>query len=320
MSTASTFIKAAELWVPDAEGHVLEFQSGIFGVPAWGFATMTRSMCFGRAEGLPGRAWDEGRPLLLSPLEGSYFRRADAARTLGWTSALAIPYFAIGAIQAVLVFFCGNAASTAGALELWRTQPDYGAALTLQDGAYGPDAAAFEAHTRGVALGPGVGLPGVAQQSGTARFIEDLGGMQDGFVRAELAADHGLVRGLAVPWGQYNGVDYVAAFLASEMLPLAHRVERWELDDSGGRLQRAYAFSELHGGHSTVVASMPVPSGVTAGAIGKAWLTGLPAINDQPISEPGPPSAAASGLGATGLLAIPMLRAGHVIEVLVLYL
>ncbi|BDT70367.1 hypothetical protein os1_45600 [Comamonadaceae bacterium OS-1] len=320
MSSASTFIQAVELWAPSADGYLLEFQSGIFGAPAWGFANLTRSMCFGRGEGLPGRAWEEGRPILLSQLQGSLFRRSAAATSLGWTSAVAVPFFAGGTIQSVLVFFCGKAPTQAGTLELWQAQPGLDASLTLVDGAFGPGAQALEAFTRGVTLAPGAGLPGAAHHSGTAQFIDDLGAAQDGFVRAELAAAQGLVRGLAMSCGQHHGVDYVLAFLASQTLPLAQRVECWALDETGSRLQRVFAFSELNGGYSSVTASMQVPTAVSGGAIAKAWLSGLPSINDHPISEPGPPSAAASGLGATGLLAVPFLRDGQVVEVLALYL
>ena len=69
-----TFIRMAEVWLPSADGTLLEPGGGIYdAAPAFGAAT--RQMCFGRAEGLPGRAWDEGRPLLLSPLDGSTFKR-----------------------------------------------------------------------------------------------------------------------------------------------------------------------------------------------------------------------------------------------------
>jgi hypothetical protein len=48
-----TFIKAAEIWVVNPAQRLLEFESGVFG-PAMAFATLSRSMCFGQGEGLPG--------------------------------------------------------------------------------------------------------------------------------------------------------------------------------------------------------------------------------------------------------------------------
>ena len=81
-----TLIQAAEVWVPDADGHLLEFGSGLYGGLVE-FGAISRQMCFGRGEGLPGRAWDEGRPVLLKDLQGGYFQRAAAARRAGLACA-----------------------------------------------------------------------------------------------------------------------------------------------------------------------------------------------------------------------------------------
>ena len=130
------------------------------------------------------------------------------------------------------------------------------------------------------------------------------------------------MRGLAIPLGSYASQIHVLGFLASAGLPLAHRIERWVLDNAGDRLRRVTAFSELHGGHSQAEAWLPLgpDSGRAGGSIARAWTTGAPAINQQPGSEPGPPAAAAAAIGATGLLAIPIVREDSVSEVLVLYL
>ena len=95
-------IQAIELWLPDAEASLLEFGAGLYG-GAGEMQTVSRTMCFGRAEGLPGLAWDEGRPVLLSDLQTGLFRRAAAARRAGLTSAVALPYFDGPAVRAVLI-------------------------------------------------------------------------------------------------------------------------------------------------------------------------------------------------------------------------
>src|SRR5262245_39261503 len=88
-----TFIRAAEVWVPDRGGAHLEFCDALYGeVPAFGAAS--RNMIFGRGEGLPGQAWEEGKPIILAQLEGSPFRRIAAAKAAGITTALAIPVVA----------------------------------------------------------------------------------------------------------------------------------------------------------------------------------------------------------------------------------
>ena len=75
----NTFIRATEVWLPSADRTLLEFGGGLFG-GATHFAAISRQMCFGRGEGLPGQAWDEGRPILLKQFEGSNYRRTAAAK------------------------------------------------------------------------------------------------------------------------------------------------------------------------------------------------------------------------------------------------
>ena len=98
----STFIKAAEFCPPSSDGSLLELHSAAFG-SARRFRALSRSMCFGRGEGLPGRAWDESKPILLADFNGSDFRRVDAARQAGYRCAIALPYFSEQAIASVLV-------------------------------------------------------------------------------------------------------------------------------------------------------------------------------------------------------------------------
>ncbi|HXC41119.1 MAG TPA: GAF domain-containing protein [Burkholderiales bacterium] len=337
--TLPTFIKAAEVWLPSKDGTLLELGSGYFG-SGTAFGAISRSMCFGRCEGLPGAAWDEGRPILLRDLENSYFRRAAAARALGITCAVAIPYFEDERIAAVLVMFCAHAPLQGGAVELWRA-PGGQALMALVDGAYGADAAEFEAMSRATSFERGAGLPGAAWSLGQALFQEDLGSASGAFLRGRAAAGAGLVRGLAIPAGSLDGEPHVLTFLAGSSLPLAHRVERWVPAQTGVHLRRVYAYSELHGGRSSaevtlVVGRRAAPAAVAGdgmepwdepdgavpvphGALSQALLLGVPVINERPASEPGPPAAAATAIGAKALLAVPVVRDG-VAEVLALYL
>jgi hypothetical protein len=85
-------VQVAEVWLPDSEFTLLEFEAGLSGQAAE-FGAVSQAMCFGRAEGLPGRAWDEAHPILLTDLQGSYFKRAAAARKAGLTCAAAIPVY-----------------------------------------------------------------------------------------------------------------------------------------------------------------------------------------------------------------------------------
>jgi len=315
---SSTFIKAAEVWLPSEDGSLLEFGAGAFG-PARRFAAISREMCFGRGEGLPGRAWDEGRPVLLRQFEGSNFRRVSAARDAGLACAIALPLFVRDCLGSVLVIFCGADSDAASGLELWQHDARITSDMRLVDGAFfGAHAQAFEAASRDTYLPRGVGLPGLAWQRGEAVFLENLPAVPGQFLRAQEAAEAGLLRGLAIPAGSRLEDSHAVSFLADAKLPLARRVERWVPDVAGSLLRRVYAFSELHGGASLIEASLPLSA--ATGSIVKAWRSGMPAINDFPASEPGAPAAAATAIGSWALLAIPVVWGSEVVEVVALYL
>ncbi|HSI52227.1 MAG TPA: hypothetical protein VLA61_28510 [Ideonella sp.] len=312
----STFIRVAEVWVPSADGGVLELADGWFdNAPAFG--RISREMCFGRDEGLPGRAWEEGRPILLRQFEGSYFRRIDAARAGGLSCALALPVFLNRALSSVLVLLCGEVQVQAGAIELWRNDPRITSDLRLDDGIFGGDTA-LEALTRDAFLPRGSGLPGLAWQREQAVFMAQLDEAPH-FLRAETAADAGLVRGLAQPCtGRDPDRSWVLSLLSSQATPIARRVEGWLPDANGPMLQRGFGFCEARGRLSTE--SLPVQA---LGAIGKALSTGVAQVCTGP--EPAG-QALARELDAVGLrtvVAIPLVQAGadsdQVSEVVALY-
>ena len=69
-----TFIRMAEVWTPTDDDSMLVLSSGLFpDAPA--FEAITRQMVFLKGEGLPGRAWAKGHPLMMRELVGSYFKR-----------------------------------------------------------------------------------------------------------------------------------------------------------------------------------------------------------------------------------------------------
>lgn len=58
------------------------------------FKDQSLSMTFDYNEGLPGKTWTEKHPIILTSLEGSFFKRIDMVKKIGLTTAIAIPIFA----------------------------------------------------------------------------------------------------------------------------------------------------------------------------------------------------------------------------------
>lgn len=267
-----TFIRVAEVWRPSDDGTVLELDDGLFdAAPRFGAAS--RGMCFGRGEGLPGRVWDEGRPLLLPRLDGSYFRRAEAARAAGLECAAALPIYRGGALSSVVVLLCG--AGAAGAIELWHNDPRVTGDLRLVDGHFGPAGAPLEDLSRDSYLPRGAGLPGLAWQRGAAVFIDGLEQSRH-FLRAQGAAQAGLVRGLAMPCGGSDRQTWVLSLLSSARAPIARRVESWLPGDAAGTLQRGFGHDESAGALASGPATAADPAGL--GVVGLAWSGGRAVI------------------------------------------
>lgn len=168
----------------------------------------------------------------------------------------------------------------------------------------------------------GIGLPGLAWQRGESVFLEDLAAAPGRFLRAEMAADAGLLRGLALP--VRSRLDAVMWRTFSPV-----RSCRWRSASSAGlpmtaahRWKRDYPFSELHGWRSSAAAALLVATADSASSssIARAWHPGAPVISEHPTAEEGAPAAAAVAIGATALLAIPVVCEGAVVEVVALYL
>jgi hypothetical protein len=281
-----TFVRVVEYWVPSADGTLLEFGGGLFG-SASRFAAATERLCFGRGEGLPGQAWELGHPIVLKDLQDSYFRRAAAARVEGLTCGIAMPIFVAGALTAVVVLFCGDDDAHAGAIELWRNQPDESPDMTLVDGYYGTTGDTFEFISRATAFRPGTGLPGQVWKSMQPVFLPDLG-KGSGFLRADTAVKVGINRGFALPCSTTDGSVQVIAFLSALATPIATAVEIWGVDATG-RTVRHYGFAET----------------------------------DAPLSDAGEPAAqalaSARPVATARLIAIPVAPQGQVTSVVVLH-
>lgn len=218
--TTRPFIEVSEVWVP--EGDRLVLSKGTYGDLA-DFASVSERESFARGEGLPGKAWDEGRPVVLKEFDGSYFKRTEAAKSAGLTAAVAIPVFAGTQLKAVLVTLCSDDDSRMGAIEVWSGE---GNMLTLEDGYYGA-AKQFEFVSQHVHFQRGQGLPGGVWGANTPLLFRDLGAGYK-FVRSESAGRAGLTWGLGLPLPSPTGRPYVLTLLTATGTPLARRFEIWD--------------------------------------------------------------------------------------------
>lgn len=309
-----TFIRVVEVWRPSADGTLLELADGLFeSAPAFG--AVSRGMCFGRGEGLPGHAWDEARPLLLRRLEGSYFRRVAAARAEGLDCAVALPIFHGGTLSSVVVLLCGDAGSQAGAVELWHNDPRVTGDLRLESGHFGAGAEALAELSRDSYLPRGSGLPGLAWQREAAVFIEGLGDSRQ-FLRAQSVASAGVVNGLALPCTSPLQQTWVLSLLSSRETPIARRVESWLPGEAAGTLQRGFGHCErqgrLPGGAETAVEA------ASLGSIGACWDDGVARVSVAAHRVGAGLADELASAGLHSLVVIPLVADDAVSELVVL--
>ncbi|MGM9427947.1 hypothetical protein [Hydrogenophaga sp. MI9] len=314
-----TFIRIAEVWTPTEDGASLVLSSGLF-PGASAFEAITRQMIFARGEGLPGRAWEAGHPLMMRELSGGYFQRAAAARAIDLSCAVACPVYRGDVLQCVVVLLMGGPASSVGSVELWQHDPRLSSDMTLVEGYFGtgPAAAQLEALTRDGWLPRGAGAPGLAWQKEEAVCIPDIATSKH-FLRKEAALNAGIGRALALPCSVRGTGTWVLAMLSSPVTPITLRVEIWTAPaGQGDTLVRSSGYCEGAGPLSTGTATAHKLEAL--GAIGDAWRTAV-AQASQSLPTAGT-AAEQSGLTASGaqsVLALPVLVNDAVSEVVALY-
>ena len=217
-----TFIQVTEVWVP--ENDTLVLAGGNYG-DLDAFKAVSGKEGFAKGEGLPGKAWAEARPIVLKGFENTYFKRADAAREAGLTSAVAIPIFAGKELKAVLTVLCGDDDERIGAIEVWSEDSGDGV-LKLVDGYYGA-AKQFEWVSQHTQFPRGQGLPGGVWAANTPIMMRDLGSGYK-FIRAESAGKAGLTTGLGLPIPVPGGEVFILTLLSARGTPIARRFEIWD--------------------------------------------------------------------------------------------
>ncbi|WP_255552378.1 GAF domain-containing protein [Maritimibacter dapengensis] len=270
-----TFIQVSEIWVPD--GDTLIHGGGSYGdLGAFEAASVRESFALG--EGLPGKAWAEGSPVVLKEFDGSYFKRTEVATEAGLTAAVAIPVFDGKTLMAVLVVLCGDDDEHVGAIEVWEETDKL---LMLKDGYYGA-AKHFEWVSRHTHFPIGQGLPGGVWSSDTPMLFRDLGAGYR-FIRADSAGKAGLTTGLGLPVPVPDGATFVLTLLSARGTPIARRFEIWDarrqkVGKAGGAVL-VDGVCERNGPLWTDEnISAPRTAARNQGNIGKVLATGLPVI------------------------------------------
>ena len=229
--THACFIQAVEIWTPMQNRTHLMLKSGHYGELEY-FARISRGMQFSYDEGLPGKCWASGAPVVLEDLTNSFFRRGDAATTVGLTCAVAIPHFVGADLAGVTVLFCGDGAGQAGALEIWHAAKG-AQEMTLADSHFGSAGRNLEFASRSTTFSRGRGLPGIVWDSGMPFVIADIE-RSEAFQRRVKATGFGIDRAVGLPVTTRGPGDWVLTLLSAPHSPIARRVELWTPDDETG--------------------------------------------------------------------------------------
>lgn len=304
-----SFIRAIELWTPDQAGTSLEFGGAIYDDDLEEFREISELALFGRDEGLPGKAWAAGHPIMLTNFADSYFRRADEARLFGLTCAVAIPIFAGTSIKSVVGFLCGgNAGENVGAIELWHNDAELSHEMTLVDGYYGT-AKDLEFNSRHTTFLRGYGLPGRAWKADSPVLLKDIGETRQ-FLRAEDAAKSGLNVGLAIPYANGEQETWVVSFLSALRTPIARRFEIWRPDDDGSTLRFDSGYCSSGADLEKIFSDKTIRKG--EGVLGQALASASPVIGSDLAGEASVAARAAAKAGLRQTFVLPIIRSDKV--------
>lgn len=298
----ATFIQAAEVWVPDPAGEYLVRAEGSYGAHD-AFAGLSGEHGFARGEGLPGRAWSEARPIVLTDLADPRFFRAEAARGAGLVAAVALPVFCGAALRGVLVLFRGEGA---GAVEVWRAEAGPDSVMTLDTGSYGP-AEAFREISERTTFERGKGLPGGVWGARAPMLMRDLSS-GSGFLRAESAARAGLSTGLGIPAPSPAAGDFVVTLLSARETPIARRFEIWDVKPGRGGQKGSATLADGLCDVEGPLWTRERRIEAWQGPVGRALATGTPVAEASPAALP-------AGTRYAGVVALPIHQHGEVTRV-----
>ncbi|MCY0966489.1 GAF domain-containing protein [Parathalassolituus penaei] len=272
------FVKAAEVWTPDATGNRLRLATSYYG-DLGDFEAISKTMSFGYGEGLPGGAWQQRRPLVWNDLKNDQFKRRNFISDTGIESGIAIPIFSGEFLLAVAVLFCGRSGEVMGAVEVWYNNTiNPRNELRVTDGYYG-DLQHFDYISRKLTIAKGRGLPGQAWEKGRPLIMTDIGN-NDAFLRSQDAAEAGICTGIALPYSILADETQVVTFLSAMGAPIAREFEIWIPDSANMSLRFESGFSVDRRNLAAEYDGVRYIRG--EGDHGKVWITGHPQIITSP--------------------------------------
>ncbi len=308
------FIRAIEIWVPSTDHLHLQMGDSIYGKLST-FRDASKARRFAYDEGLPGKAWSTGHPIVLPSLEGTCFLRAEEAKQAGLSSAVAMPIFSGEFIKAVIVFFCGDDDEHFGAIEVWHCDTRESYDLRLMEGYFG-SMDLFRFLSENTSFRKGTGLPGVVWEQNMPVILSDLG-QSHSFIRNQDAQESGVTSGLGIPCSHEPEKIYVMDFLSARGTPIARRMEIWALDPVRHCLAITSSYDEQ--GRLLVDEYARLSLGKGEGAIGRVWLSGIPGALEGLENDESFPISRACEAGLHTLLAIPYIRDGQLQAIVTLY-
>jgi hypothetical protein len=283
-----------------ADGKTLELVSGLYDDMPY-FEAVSRGMTLRRDEGLPGKTWAAGHPIVLKNLSNSYFRRGDAAFAEALTCAIALPIIRHGELTAVLVQFFGDNRYQRGAVEIWNA-PAGAAELALTDGYFGRTDQLARA-SRDTRFACGEGIPGRVWQSGMPLLVAEVSG-DDVFLRRDSAEQVLIHRAVGIPCCASDEGHWVMTFLSVRNSPLARRFEIWVPDATAQNFTLAAGYCEIAGALQELDATPDVP--IDTGWLAAVRTTGVPWIGKDLTKLDDPVARAASAAGLVSVIAMPI--------------
>lgn len=312
-----SFVRMVELWVPDASRSHLAFGGSLgseLGTANFdAFRTLSESIRFGYGEGLPGKAWQSGHPVILTEFSNSYFKRTDAAKAAGLTCGVALPVFAGEFLTAVMVLFCGDDEKHIGAIELWHNDENLSYEMALVDGYYGT-ADMFEFNSRHTKFPRGFGLPGRVWKADRPLIIKDFENSK-GFLRWEEASEIGINCAMGIPYAMGDGNTWVVSLLSAQATPIAKRFEIWRPTESGEALVFEAGDCSLGTDLAALYRSSQIAKG--EGTIGGTWASGMPALVSDLGNEQSAYAETARQAGLAQIVTFPVIDNGRLKAIVV---